>query len=37
MLFNPDASDRVNGGDFLIAMGDSKQLRQLERQLEVKS
>jgi voltage-gated potassium channel len=37
MLFNPDAADTVNGGDFLIAMGDSKQLRQLERQLEVKS
>lgn len=33
MLFNPDADAEIAAGDFLIAMGDPAQLRQLERLL----
>lgn len=36
MVFNPDASDTVNGGDHLIAMGGVDQLRRLESLLEVR-
>lgn len=35
MVFNPDASATVDGGDYLIAMGGSEQLQKLERLLEV--
>ncbi len=31
MQFNPSPSDRIDAGDFLIAMGEPNQLRQLER------
>ncbi len=31
MDFNPSPDDRIEAGNFLIAMGDSSQLRQLER------
>ena len=34
MVFNPDAEAVVNGGDNLIAMGASDQLKKLERILE---
>jgi len=33
MLFNPDADAEIAAGDFLIAMGDAAQLRQLEELL----
>ena len=33
MLFNPDADATIAAGDFLIAMGDAAQLRQLEGML----
>ncbi len=33
MLFNPDADAQIAAGDFLIAMGDAGQLRQLEELL----
>ena len=33
MLFNPDADAEIAAGDFLIAMGDAAQLRQLEGML----
>ena len=33
MLFNPDADAEIAAGDFLIAMGDAAQLRQLEDML----
>jgi len=33
MLFNPDADAEISAGDFLIAMGDAAQLRQLEELL----
>ncbi len=33
MLFNPDADAEIVAGDFLIAMGDAAQLRQLEGML----
>ncbi|MBC8168019.1 MAG: potassium channel protein [Bryobacteraceae bacterium] len=36
MIFNPDASATVDGGDYLIAMGGTEQLRQLEQLLEVR-
>jgi K+/H+ antiporter YhaU regulatory subunit KhtT len=31
MDFNPSPEDRIEPGEYLIAMGDSNQLRQLER------
>jgi voltage-gated potassium channel len=33
MLFNPDANAEISAGDFLIAMGDAAQLRNLEKLL----
>lgn len=35
MLFNPDADALISAGDYLIAMGDAKQLRKLEKMLAV--
>lgn len=35
MLFNPDASAVLNGGDYLIAMGATEQLRRLEQLVEL--
>lgn len=37
MLFNPDADAEIAAGDFLIAMGDAAQLRQLEQLLAAAS
>ena len=34
MIFNPDAEAELSGGDYLIAMGGAKELRQLEVLLE---
>jgi voltage-gated potassium channel len=36
MRFNPSPDDRIEEGDFLIAMGEPQQLRQLEQMAEVK-
>ena len=33
MLFNPPADAEIEGGDFLIAMGESGNLRRLEQML----
>ncbi len=33
MLFNPPAEAEIEGGDFLIAMGESANLRRLEQML----
>ena len=33
MNFNPSSDDRIESGDFLIAMGEPSQLRQLEKWL----
>jgi voltage-gated potassium channel len=36
MRFNPSPEDRIEAGDFLIAMGEPQQLRQLEQMAEAK-
>jgi K+/H+ antiporter YhaU regulatory subunit KhtT len=36
MRFNPAPDDRIEAGDFLIAMGEPQQLRQLEQMAEAK-
>ena len=36
MRFNPSPDDRIEEGDFLIAMGEPQQLRQLEQMAEAK-
>jgi voltage-gated potassium channel len=36
MHFNPSPEDRIEAGDFLIAMGEPQQLRQLEQMAEAK-
>jgi K+/H+ antiporter YhaU regulatory subunit KhtT len=37
MDFNPSPEDRIEPGDYLIAMGESSQLRQLERMATARS
>jgi len=37
MDFNPSPEDRIDAGNYLIAMGDSSQLRQLERMAAAQS
>ena len=37
MDFNPSPEDRIEAGDYLIAMGESSQLRQLERMAAARS